>query len=108
MADQSLIEQALKGNLIEELGLMSLAEEEKLALIRSLTDLAGLRFTTRIIERLAPLDRTEFEKMTSSVPPESAVLWLRERGIDFEEMLLEEISRLKDELRERGASLPQP
>ena len=64
-----------------------------------------MRLTTRIIERLSPPDRTEFEKMTSSLPLESAVLWLRERGIDFDEMMLEEISRLKTELRERVSNL---
>ena len=84
---------------------MSLPEKERLNLVHSLTELAGLRLTTRIIERLSPPDRTEFEKMTSSLPPESAVLWLRERGIDFDEMMLEEISRLKTELRERVSNL---
>ncbi len=103
--DQSFIQQTLQGNIIEELGLLSLPEKDRLDLVHSLTELAGLRLTTRIIERLAPPDRTEFEKMTSSMPPESAVLWLRERGIDFDEMLLEEISRLKTELRERVAAL---
>jgi len=103
--DHSLIQRALQGNIIEELGLLSLPEKERLNLVHSLTELAGLRLTTRIIERLSPPDRTEFEKMTSSLPPESAVLWLRERGIDFDEMMLEEISRLKTELRERVSNL---
>lgn len=103
--DHSLIQQALQGNIIEELGLLSLPEEKRLNLVHSLTELAGLRLTTRIIERLSPPDRTEFDNMTSSMPPESAILWLRERGVDFDEMLLDEISRLKAELRERIAAL---
>lgn len=100
-----LIQKAVGGNIITDLGLESLPEAEKLRLIQSLTDLTGQRLVARIIERLSAEDRTTFELMIESSNPESMFPWLEERGIIFEEFLLEEVARIREELKARYASV---
>ena len=103
--DDTKIKQALEGNLIEELGLVSLPEDQKLRLIDSLTELVGARTMARVAEALSDTDGEQFAKMVETSAPEEGVAWLQARGIKFDEILIEEIGLLKQELRDRAQKI---
>lgn len=105
--DQVKIKQALEGNLIEELGLVSLPLEQKIKLIESWTELVGIRSMARVAEALSDEDGEAFAKMVESATPEDASSWLSARGVHFQEILFEEIARLKRELKERTAKIDE-
>lgn len=103
--NQDIIQKALGSNIIEDLGLEPLSEEEKLKVIASLTDLIGMRCMVRMHEMLPESDRKSFSSMMEGNNTEEAIHWLDERGIQFEEVLLEEIAKLRAELQKRTVSL---
>lgn len=82
-----------------------LPEEEKMGLIASLTDLIGTKTVLRITDTLKDADRNEFAKIMDSDKAEEVFPWLEERGIVFEEILLEEIMKVKEDLRERARAI---
>ena len=97
--DNTLIQKAFQGNIIEELGLGSLPEEQKMSLIASLTDLIGTKVVLRITDALKENDRNEFARIMDSDKAEEVFPWLEKRGIVFEKILLEEIAKVKEDLR---------
>ena len=103
--DNTLIQKAFQGNVIEELGLGSLPEEEKLSLIASLTDLIGTKVVLHISEKLKESDRSKFARIMDSDKAEEVFPWLEERGIIFEQIILEEIAKIKEDLRERARAI---
>ena len=105
--DQTKIKTALEGNLIEELGLTSLPEAEKLRLLDSWTELIGVRTMARIADNLSDTDGETFAKIIEKESPEETVSWLQAHGVKFEDTLLEEVARLKDELRERARKVDE-
>jgi succinate dehydrogenase flavin-adding protein (antitoxin of CptAB toxin-antitoxin module) len=100
--ERSLIQKALKGNIIEELGLESLPEEQKIELLASISELIGLRLMSRVAERLADKEAEEFAQLLEGDDVDKAFSWLHTRKIPFEEMALEEVARMKEELRRRA------
>ena len=103
--DLSLIRKALGANLIEDLGIESLPEEEKLDLLNALTELVGMRLTVRIQEKLPKNERRALDAVMGGNAPLPFFAFLSSRKIEFEEMLLEEIAKLRDELASRTGSI---
>lgn len=103
--DNAVIQKALQGSIIDILGIDTLPEEEKRKIVYELGDLALIHTSARIAESLAPSERETFSKNLSE-DPESAILWLKERGIIFEELLAEEIGKIKGDLAERVKNIP--
>lgn len=103
--DNAVIQKALRGSIIDILGIETMPEEEKRKIVYQLGDLALINTSARIAELLAPSERETFSKNLSE-NPEQAVEWLKERGIIFEEMLTEEIAKIKGDLAERVKDLP--
>lgn len=100
--DKELIRKALGTNIIEELGLGVLPEDQKINLLAAVTELIGVRLMARVHEALPEADRGEFIKSTETSAPETLFPWLKERGVDFDQLLLEEIARAKDDLKKRA------
>ncbi|MBI2054882.1 MAG: hypothetical protein HYT39_02160 [Candidatus Sungbacteria bacterium] len=103
--DTTLIQKAFQGNIIEELGLGPLPEEEKMSLIASLTDLIGTKTVLRITDTLVEADRNKFAEIMDSDKAEEVFPWLEARGIVFEEILLQEIAKVKEDLRVRARAI---
>lgn len=100
--DQTLIHKALRVNLIEALALQSLHEEQKLEIIDSLAQMIGTKLMMRIDEKLAPEDRSAFEQALTTGTGEQITVWLKTKGIDLDEMTVEEVAKAKDELMARA------
>lgn len=103
--DKELIRKALGANIIEDLGLGVLPEEQKVNLLAAVTELIGVRLMTRVHEVLPEKDREEFVKSVESGSPEELFSWLKERGVDFDTILLEEIAKAKDNLKKRSQAI---
>lgn len=103
--DKELIRKALGANIIEELGLGVLPEEQKINLLAAVTELIGVRLMTRVHEALPEQDRDAFVKSVEAGSPETLFPWLKERGVDFDTVLLEEIARAKDDLKKRAEAI---
>lgn len=97
MIDPAIIQKAFKGNIFELLGLEGLPEEKKLAMLEKFSDLIGLSAMSRVVEILLPSEREGFEKMMEE-SPNAAIEWLETKGIHFDEMLVEEAAKIKEDL----------
>lgn len=99
--DQTLIQKALKTNIIEMLGLQALSFEEKQRLIDTLTELIGAKILARIFEKLSDADKEAFEKALDTGTAEQLSAWLKEKGFDMEQMAVEEVAKVKEDLMAR-------
>ncbi|MBI2037019.1 MAG: hypothetical protein HYT14_01500 [Candidatus Liptonbacteria bacterium] len=103
--DKELIRKALGANIIEELGLGVLPEEQKINMLAAVTELIGVRLMARAHEALPEGDREAFVKNVEGGSPETLFPWLKERGVDFDTVLLEEIARAKEDLKKRAQAV---
>lgn len=87
----------LSQNIIAMLGLQDLPEEKRLALLEKMTDLIQKRLVLRLAETLTEADAKEAEKMANE--PEKMFAWMIDRVPNFQQMLKEEIKKVKDELQ---------
>lgn len=102
--DKSIIQKAFQGSIIDLLGLQDLPEEKKLAMLEKLSDVVGMRAVERARDRLLPSEADEFMALIETKPDE-AMAWLSQKGISFEEMLMEEVAKVKEELVARTADI---
>jgi len=89
----------LEANIIEELGLESLPEERKIAIVQMMTDLVQKRVMLRIMEILSEAEKDEFEKLLKEKgesAPEVAE-FLKEKIPNLDEIVKEEIIKVKEE-----------
>lgn len=89
----------LEANIIEELGLESLPEERKIAIVQMMTDLVQKRVMLRIMEILSEAEKDEFEKLLKEKgegAPEAAE-FLKEKIPNLDEIVKEEIIKVKEE-----------
>lgn len=103
--DTTLINKALRVNLIEALALQSLPEEQKLHLIDSLTKMIGTKLMMRIEEKLSAADYAAFEKALDTGTGEQVTVWLKEKGLNLDEMTVEEVAKAKDDLMQRAEAV---
>jgi len=99
--DIAKITDAFRTNIIEELGLESLPDEQKLRLLDKMASLVETRLMIRVGEKLSEAERAEFSNLMTEGDSEKIFAWLTVRGINVEEWLLEEVGRLKSELQEQ-------
>lgn len=104
--DQFLIDRALKGNIIESLGLAPLSEEKRLGILSGLSDLIMRRLSVRIGEMMDDATQQEFANLLEAGFSDEMVGWLEKKGINFDELLLQEIARVKEDLAKRSLAIP--
>ena len=103
--DKELIRKALGANIVEELGIGILPEEQKINMLAAVTELIGVRLMARVHEALPEGDREAFVKSVEGGSPETLFPWLKERGVDFDQLLLEEIAKAKEDLKKRAQAV---
>jgi len=99
------LRKALGANIVEELGLGILPEEQKINMLAAVTELIGVRLMARVHEALPEGDREAFVKSVEGGSPETLFPWLKERGVDFDQLLLEEIAKAKEDLKKRAQAV---
>ncbi len=84
------------GNIISLLGLESLPEERRAAMIEKMTDLVQKRVIIRLMESLSDADAAEAEKMADK--PEEMMAFLMSKQADMPAMVAQEAEAVKQEL----------
>lgn len=105
--DTNLIQKALQGNIIDTLGLQTLPEEKKFALIESLTKLVMVKIVRRIDEQLSPEDQKAFDQAIDGGSQPQLDTWLKSKNIDLDQIMAEELARVKDDLAKRAEAIDQ-
>lgn len=98
MLDKTMLEQ----NIIAALGLASLPDERKAALINKMAQLVEKNLLVRIMEGLSEADAGEFEKIAQGTDEEK-VKFLQAKFPNFAEMMQEEIVNVKKAVLAAGA-----
>jgi biotin synthase-related radical SAM superfamily protein len=92
----------LEQNIIAALGLESLPDERKAALIDKMAQLVEKNLIVRIMEGLSEADAGEFETIAQSTD-EDKVKFLQAKFPNFAEMMQEEIVNVKKAVLQAGA-----
>ncbi len=91
----------LEQNIIAALGLASLPDERKAALIDKMAELVEKNLLVRIMEGLSEVDAKEFEAVAKGTDEEK-VKFLMDKYPNFAEMMQEEIVNVKKAVLEAG------
>ena len=92
-------QKTLESNIIAELGLGSLSDEQKVALLNKMSDVIQKRLTLRVLDEMSEGDKKEFEKILEAEAGSTQTAdFLQKVFPDFLQMVQEEIERLKKEL----------
>jgi succinate dehydrogenase flavin-adding protein (antitoxin of CptAB toxin-antitoxin module) len=92
----------LEANIIEVLGLESLSDEQKIKMVQQMTDLAQKRLMLRVMEQLTEEEKDEFEKILGGQDVDlAAAEFIQNKVPNFDEMVKEEIVKVKQELIEK-------
>lgn len=86
----------LNENIIALLGLEALPDEEKVAMIEKMTDLVQKRVILRVMDLLAEEDAAKMAEMEKN--PEEVIAFIAEKVPNFDQIMQEEIVRLKQEM----------
>lgn len=89
----------LDDNLLTELGLGSLPKEEKAAFLKHMYETLEMRVGTRLAEKMSDAQMAEFEQFINGNDEQGAFRWLEANFPDYKDVVAEEFSKLKDEVR---------
>lgn len=101
----ALLEKAFRDNLVDDLGIETLDDEKKLAVLNAVSDLIESRVIAKISAHLGAPDREVFISMSEEKEPEEVFAWLAGKGVVIEEVITEEIAHAKEEMRARAAGI---
>ena len=98
-------QQLLDADIIAELGIASLPDDKKAALLASMVDLIQKRVTARLIEGLSEAELGEFTKIAESQDGEALAAFAAARGKNLQDITVEETAKVKGELIERAKGI---
>ncbi|NOY35607.1 MAG: hypothetical protein GXP44_01655 [bacterium] len=91
---------AIKENIIKELGLEELSEEGQMEMVTKMTESVLKRIAINALEKLSDEEREEFEKLQENASPEEIDAFLRSKIGDYEQMIKETVVEFKNEIKE--------
>jgi len=95
----------LEANIIEALGLEPLPDEQKIKMVEMMSTVVQKRLMLRIMEQLSETDKDEFEKILGGKDADlAAAEFIKNRVPNFDEMIQEEIIKIKQEMIEKFGS----
>lgn len=94
----------LDNNFLIELGLGSLPEEEKKALLAHIFETLEMRVGMKLAERMTNDQLLEFEQFLDRGDDPGALRWLETNFPDYKQVVADELEKLKAEIK---ASAPQ-
>lgn len=86
----------LNENIIGLLGLESLSDEEKTAMVDKMAELVHKRLMLRVVEKLSPQDQQQVAQ--SNMTENEMLQFVAEKVPEFDEMMREEIVKIKNEM----------
>lgn len=86
-------------NIIRLLGIESLPDERKIALVEKITDLVQKRLLLRLLESMSEELRVEFEQLLDQADQPALQAFLQKNAPDFGAWVNEEVLKVKQELQ---------
>ncbi len=97
--------QKIQESIIKELGLENLPEDEQAELLTTMTESILKRITISVLEQLTEEEKIEFDQVRDSDDPEKISNFLREKIVNYDEMVENIIKNFKEEMRGTMADL---
>ncbi len=95
-----LNEDQLNENIIAALGIESLPDDKKIEMIEKMSELVQKRIVLNILKQLDDDEKEKFVEATSNKQDEEVKEMLDKHGIDMLQVIQEETSNLKQELKD--------
>jgi len=100
-------EMLISMNILEELGLNYLPEEERNRLLNKMVEVVNKRITLRVIDELSDENYEIFSKLIERNPQE-AIDFLVNKVDNFQDLIMDEIAKFKDEILTKFSYLEPP
>jgi len=95
----------LEANIIEALGLESLPDEQKIKMVEMMSTIVQKRLMLRVMEQLSEPEKDAFEKVLGGKDADlAAAEFIKNKVSNFDEMVQEEIIKIKQEMIEKFGS----
>lgn len=89
-------------NVIKLLGMESLPDDRKLSILTKITELVEKRLIARMLKELSEAKQSEFAKILEKNQPESTQNFISANFPDFQNWLVEEVNKIKQDLSQLG------
>lgn len=97
----------LDRNLLDELGLGSLPDSEKSALLTHIYETLEMRVGMRLADQMSEEQLNEFEKYFEAKDDAGAFHWLETNFPNYKDIVQDEFNKLKDEVKQSAAQILQ-
>lgn len=95
----------MEANIIEALGLESLPDEQKIKMVEMMSTIVQKRLMLRVMEQLSEPEKDAFEKVLGGKDADlAAAEFIKNKVSNFDEMVQEEIIKIKQEMIEKFGS----
>ncbi len=95
----------MEANIIEALGLESLPDEQKIKMVEMMSTIVQKRLMLRVMEQLSEPEKDAFEKVLGGKDADlAAAEFIKNKVPNFDEMVQEEIIKIKQEMIEKFGS----
>ncbi len=95
----------IDNQLLEDLGLGSLAEDEKKALLAHLYEQLEVNVGKQLASKMSDEQLSEFEAFVDGNDEAGALKWLENNFPNYKDTVAQELEKLKEELRENKDTL---
>ena len=94
-------------DLLQELGLSSLPEQEKVSLLNHIYETLEMRVGVRLADQMSNEQLEEFEKYFDAKDDQGAFRWLETNFPNYKEIVQEEFDKLKQEVAQSAPQILQ-
>lgn len=98
----------IDNKLLEELGLGSLSDEEKKALLAHLYEQLEINVGKVLASKMSDQQLDEFEAFVDSNDESGALKWLESNFPNYKDVVAEELEKLKEELKKNKETIISP
>lgn len=95
----------LDDNLLTELGLASLPDPDKKAMLQQVRDTLEMRVGTRLAEQMSDQQLDEFEQFVQNQDDEGALKWLESNFPNYKDVVNEEFEKLQGEIKQAAPQI---
>lgn len=92
--------QTIQQDLIKELGIDELPPEKQEEILVAMTELLLKRITVLVLEKLSEEQRQEFDTMAADGDPEKVTNFFSQNVPGYEQLVQDEITKFKGEMKE--------
>lgn len=95
----------LDDSLLQDLGLASLPEPDKKALLQQVRDTLEMRVGTRLAEQMSDQQLDEFEQFVQNQDDAGALQWLESNFPNYKDVVNEEFEKLQAEIKQAAPQI---